>query len=139
LHCNAKRTAKLSAFLAINYQMAPRKERYTQVQDDIPAFIVGLPQDSFEADLAKSKFAATIKFLKPVVAEIEEARCKIKTIHSEEAKRHFQVDVNIVTPHGSHAYSNSGWDLAKIFDEMSESLRKSFIDGKSLRGKKSRD
>jgi hypothetical protein len=116
--------------------MAPRKERYMQVQDNIPAFIVGLPEDSLEADLAKSKFAATIKFLKPIVAEIE-ARCKIKTIHGEIGGHRFQVDVNIITPHGSHSYSDSGWDLAKIFDDMSESLKKSFIDGRPLRGKRS--
>ena len=118
--------------------MAPRKERYTQVQDDLPAYIMGLPQDSFEADLAKSKFASTIKFLKPIVAEIDEARCKIKKIHGQGGKSSFQVDVNIVTPHGSHAYSASGWDLAKMFDKMSESLKKSFIDSRSKSGKKNR-
>jgi hypothetical protein len=111
--------------------MASKKERYIQVQADLPAFIIGLPQDSLEADLAKSKFADTIRFLRRVVTEIEEARCKIKTIHGEIGGHRFQVDVSIITPHGIHSYSDSGWDLAKLFDGMSESLRKSIIDGRS--------
>ena len=110
-------------------QMAPRKERYIQVHEGLPAFIVGLPEDSLAADLAKSKFADTVRFLKKMVPEIE-ARCKIKLIHNADKKSHFEVNVNIITPYAKHTYAGSGWDLAKIFDDMSESLRKRFAQDK---------
>ena len=110
--------------------MALGKERYVQVHEDLPAFIVGLPEDLLEADLAKSKFADTIKFLKKSVPEIEEARCKMKLIHGAGKKSRYEVDVSIITPYARHAYADSGWDLAKIFDEMSESLKKRFAQEK---------
>ncbi len=110
--------------------MTSRKERYMQVQDNLPAFIIGLPQDLLEADLAKSKFAETIVFLKKIAPEIEEARCKIKTILTEGKKSRYEVSVSIITPYGRHTYANSDWDLAKIFGTMSESLKKKFIEEK---------
>jgi hypothetical protein len=115
--------------------MSPSVKRFSQVQEDLPAFIVGLPQDSFEADLAKSKFAHTVGFLKKLVPTLEEAKCKIKVIHSQGKKIQYQVDVNILTPHKKHQYTNTGWDLAKIFDQMDESLRKSFVQEKRMASK----
>lgn len=105
-------------------QQMTQKESAVRVHEDLSAFIIGLPEDIFEDDLAKSKFADTIRFLKEIVPEIEEARCKMKLIHTSGKKNHYQVDVSIITPYKTNAYSNSGWDLAKLFDEMSESLKK---------------
>jgi len=113
--------------------MAQRKEIAVQVHEDLPAFIIGLPEDLFEADLARSKFADTISFLKKLVPEIEEARCKIKRIHSPSKRSRYEVDVNIITPYTRHTYANSGLDLAKIFDEMSESLKKTFEQSKQTK------
>lgn len=103
-----------------------QKESAVRVDEDLPAFIVGLPEDVFEADLAKSKFVQTIRFLKQIVPEIEEARCKMKRIHTAGKKSHYEVDVSIITPYKINVYANSGWDLATIFYEMSESLKKRF-------------
>ena len=110
--------------------MAQRKEIVVQVHEDLPVFIVGLPEDLFEADLAKLKFAYTISFLKKIVPEIEEARCKIKMVHGTGKKSRYEVDVSIITPYSTHTYANSGWDLAKIFDKMGESLKKRFAQEK---------
>jgi hypothetical protein len=68
-----------------------------------------------------------------MVPEIEEARCKIKMIHSPSKNNHYEVDVIIITPYGIHAYANSGRDLAKVFDDMSESLKKRFVQEKQTR------
>jgi hypothetical protein len=113
--------------------MTSTKEGYMQIQDGLPAFIVGLPQDMLEADLAKSKFADTVAFLKKMVPEIEEARCKIKVVHGIGKKSRYQVDVSIITPYVRHAYTGSGRDLARMFDEMGESLRKRFAREKPLK------
>jgi len=109
-----------------------QKESAIRVHDDLPAFIIGLPEDILEADLAKSKFAETIRFLRKIIPEIEEARCKMKLIHTPGKKSHYEVDVSIVTPYKINAYVNSGWDLAKLFDEMSEFLKKSFEQEKQM-------
>jgi len=112
-----------------------RKEIALQVHEDLPAFIFGLPEDLFDADLAKSKFADTISFLKKMVPEIEEARCKMKMVYSPSRKSRYEVDVSIITPYARHADTNSDRDLAKVFDEMSESPKKRFAQEKQ-RGSK---
>jgi hypothetical protein len=54
----------------------------------------------------------------------------MKMIHSTSKKSRYEVDVMIITPYKRHTYGNSGWDLSKIFDEMSESLNRSFAEDK---------
>ena len=115
--------------------MAQRKA--VKVHESIPAFIIGLPEDLFEADIAKSKFAHTITFLKKIVPDLEEARCRMKKVHGTAKKGRYEVDVSITTPHKRYTYSNSGWDLAQIFDEMSESLKKRFAQQKRPKNKRS--
>lgn len=95
-----------------------------KVEEDIPAFIIGLPEDPFDAELAKSKFIGLVKFLRKVSPEIEEARCYMKIRDAQGERRRYEVDVNIITPYRRHTYTNIGWDLAKMFDQLSDSLKK---------------
>jgi CBS domain-containing protein len=95
-----------------------------KIEEDIPAFIVGLPDDPFDAELAKSKFIGLIKLLRKVSPEIEEARCNMKLRDIQGERRRYEVDVNIITPYRRHTYTNLGWDLAKIFDQISDGLKK---------------
>lgn len=112
--------------------MAQRNEIAVQVHEDLPAFIVGPPVDLFEADLAKSKLADAISFLKKMIPEIEEARCKMKMVHRSSKKNRYEQVVSAISPYARRMYTNSGWDLAKIFDEMSESLKKTFTQEKQM-------
>ncbi len=43
------------------------QESAVRVHEYLPAFVIGSPGNLFDADLAKSKFADTIKFLKEIV------------------------------------------------------------------------
>lgn len=97
-----------------------------KVEEDLPAFIIGLPDDPFDAELAKSKFAEIVRLLKKIAPEIEEARCKMKLHDMGGERRRYEVDVSIITPYRRHVYTNIGWDLAKMFDQMSDSLKKRF-------------
>ncbi len=97
-----------------------------KVEEDLPAFIIGLPDDPFDAELAKSKFADIVRLLKRMAPEIEEARCKMKLRDIEGERRRYEVDVSIITPYRRHVYTNIGWDIAKMFDQMSDSLKKRF-------------
>ena len=75
-------------------------------------YIIGLPDDPFDAELAKSKFTNLIKFLSKVSPEIEEARCRMKLRGIQGQRRRYEVDVNIITPYRRHTYTNMGWDLS---------------------------
>jgi CBS domain-containing protein len=97
-----------------------------KVEEDLPAFIIGLPDDPLDAELAKSKFADLVRFLKRIAPEIEEARCRMKLRDIEGERKRYEVDVNIITPYRRHVYANTGWDLANMFDQISDSLKKKF-------------
>ena len=95
-----------------------------RIEESIPVYIIGLPDDPFDAELVKSKFASIIILLRKISPEIEEARCHIKIRDIEvERRRRYEVDANIITSYRRHTYTNTGWDLATIFDQMSDSLK----------------
>jgi len=108
-----------------------------KIEEDIPAFIVGLPDDPFDAELAKSKFIGLIKLLRKVSPEIEEARCYMKIRDIQGERRRYEVDVNVITPYRRHTYTNIGWDLAKMFDQTSDALKKKLAHKPSRKGRKS--
>ena len=105
-----------------------------KIAEDLPAFIIGLPDDPSDAEHARSKFASIIRYLKNMEPEIEEARCKIKLHNPQGKRRRYDIDVSIITPYKRHTYTDSGWDLSKLFDEMSGSLKKKFAHKKTRRG-----
>ena len=95
-----------------------------KVEEEIPIFIIGLPDDPLDAELAKSKFANIVKLLKKIYPDIEEARCRLKIRQIQGARKRYEVDANIISTHRIDTYVNIGWDLAKMFDQMNDSLKK---------------
>ena len=95
-----------------------------KIEEEIPMFIVGLPDEPFEAELAKSKFANITKFMRKVHPDIEQARCHIKLRKVLGARKRYEIDVHIRATHGNISYTNVGWDLAKLFDEMTNAMKK---------------
>ena len=95
-----------------------------KIQEEIPIFIIGLPDDPLEAELAKSKFASVVKLLRKIYPDILEARCRIKLKDVKRLRKRYEVDAHIIWTHGSITYTDLGYDLARIFDEMSDALKK---------------
>lgn len=95
-----------------------------KVEEEIPIFIIGLPDDPSDSELAKSKFTNLVKLLKKVHPTLEEARCRIKIRQIQGARKRYEVDANIISKQGVASYANDGWDLPQIFDKMSDSLKK---------------
>jgi CBS domain-containing protein len=94
---------------------------------DVPIYIIGLPDDPFEAEIAKAKFRKIITLLRKSFPFIEEAKAVIKTFSEGVKKtRRYEVSVSIITPKKTYAYSEKGWELPKIFDSLSDKLKKMF-------------
>jgi CBS domain-containing protein len=94
---------------------------------DVPLYIIGLPDDPFEAEIVKSKFYKIITLLRKSFPFIEEAKAVIKTFSEGTKKtRRFEVRVSIITPKKTYAYSEKGWELPQIFDKLSSKLKKLF-------------
>jgi CBS domain-containing protein len=111
-----------------------------QIQEEVPTYIIGLPENPWDAEVAKSKFDSLIKLLEKMEPEIEEARCKIKLadIQAEKKERKvYEIDINIITPYRRHIYTDSGWDLVNLFDRASDSLKKQISHRRSERQRES--
>ncbi len=109
-----------------------------KVEEEIPIFLIGLPDDPLDAELAKSKFANLVKLLKKIYPDIEQARCRLKIRDTQGARKRYEVDANIISTHKVTNYVNDGWDLAKMFDEMSDSLKKKMAHRVTERQRESR-
>lgn len=93
---------------------------------EIPVYIIGLPEDPFEAEVAKSKFFNSVGTLKRSFPEIEEARSVIKISESVKGKerRRYEVDIAITTSKGVINYTHSGWELPTIYDELASRIKR---------------
>ncbi len=90
----------------------------------VPAYIVGLPEDPFEAELAKAKFLKGAKALQKSFPKIEEIRSTIKTKYISEDRRRYEVDVLITSRGKVYAYKETGWDLPSIFDQIMDKVKR---------------
>ncbi|MDF2737969.1 MAG: Inosine 5-monophosphate dehydrogenase, partial [Nitrososphaeraceae archaeon] len=94
-----------------------------RIEEDVPAYIIGVPDKLFSSELTKSKFNTLVKFLKKRIPDLEEARCRIKLISVRGKIKRFEVDVSIFTTSNRYTYRNCGLDLVTIFDQLKDSLK----------------
>ena len=93
-------------------------------EEDVPAYIIGLPDKPFSSELTKSKFNTLVKFLKKRIPDLEEAQCRIKLISVIGKSKRFEVDLRIFTTTNRYTYINRGLDLSTIFDQLRDNLKK---------------
>ena len=91
---------------------------------EVPVYIVGLPDDPFEAEIAKQKFKRTINQLHKVLPQILEARSVIKSSIAGKERRRYEVTVHIKTPKNSYSYASNGWELAEVYDTIIDRLKR---------------
>ena len=108
-----------------------------RVEEDVPAYIIGLPDKLFSSQLTKSKFNTLVKFLKKRIPDLEEARCRIKLISGRGKTKRFEVDVCIFTTTNKYTYRNCGLDLVTIFDQLRDSLKMKLSQKSQKRQKQS--
>lgn len=95
-------------------------------ESEVPVFMVGLPEDPFEAEAAKAKFKRTVNQLHRIFPDILEARSVIKSKFSKPGKERgrYEVTVHIRTPRNSYSYSEGGWELPAIYDLITDRLKR---------------
>jgi CBS domain-containing protein len=84
----------------------------------IPMYIVGLPEDPFEAETARKKFTGAVELLRRSVPDISEARAVIKMGETKSPKKKYEVKVFLVHPREHYSYSVRSFELADAFDEV---------------------
>jgi CBS domain-containing protein len=101
--------------------------RVEQAVDNLPMYIVGLPEDPFDAELVRTKFGRIAQVFKRSDKDINEIRAVIKKGEGPATRRkRYEVKVFVNSPIRQHSYSSSGFELADIFDRV-ESWAKSTV------------
>lgn len=103
----------------------------------VPAYIVGLPNDPFEAQLAQIKFVKEANALRKSFPNIEEIRATIKTKQVSSGKHRYEVSVSIKTHGKIYAYSADGWDLPLAFDGIQSKMKRLLTQKPDRRQKES--
>ncbi|MFB5600896.1 MAG: HPP family protein [Nitrososphaeraceae archaeon] len=107
------------------------KER---VEYDLPCYIIGLPEDSVQSEMAKSKFINLVKTLRKIFPEIEETRCIIKIKNTTGNRQRYEINVNIISTAKVYSYTKTGWELAQIMDEIANNLKRKVIKSQRKMG-----
>jgi CBS domain-containing protein len=92
----------------------------------VPVYIVGLPEEAFQAEGVRAKFTRSIELLRKSYPEILEARSTIKTSRprSKKGRERYEVKAFVYTPRKTFVHSESGWDLLSLFDVLSGRLKR---------------
>lgn len=112
-----------------------------KIESEIPLYVVGMPEEQKNVDLITLKFSNTLKRIRNVYSEIQEARVTIKKQRSGSKNRRegmYEVSVRISTPHNSpFIFKESGWDLGKVFEILSQKMRRTLSKRAKRRSKPS--
>lgn len=90
----------------------------TKQKSNIPLYIVGMPKED-NANIITSKFTKALDRLGKVYPDIMEARVNVKKLHGTGSRYNFEVSVLVMTPIKRYVFSRTGFDLSKVFDEIS--------------------
>src|SRR5574338_786377 len=93
----------------------------TRVKSTIPLFIVGMPKED-NANLIKEKLTKILDRLQRVYPDVQEAKVHVKKLHGTGSRYNYEVSTTIITPHQKYMFSRVGYDLSKVFDEISGRL-----------------
>jgi CBS domain-containing protein len=96
----------------------------------VPLYIVGLPDDAFEAAMARQKFVDAVEVLGKSFPDITEARAIIKSGNTKAAKKKSEVKVLILSPRTKYSYSVFSYELADAFDQVHAWAKKTVSEHK---------
>jgi CBS domain-containing protein len=113
----------------------------TEPEADVPVFIVGIPDDPFEAEATKAKFKRIVNQLHRVFPDILESRSIIKSKFSRPGKDRgrYEVTVQIRTSKDSYTYSEGGWELPAIYDVITDRLKRLMTHKQKPRRRRERE
>lgn len=87
-------------------------------------YIIGLPTDDPEADIARAKFERVVESLVKVYLGLREARATVKVDSSRGDRKHFEVEVFILMQKDRRTFKEDGWSLPEAFDKVSSALKR---------------
>ncbi|MEO9309759.1 MAG: CBS domain-containing protein [Nitrososphaera sp.] len=93
----------------------------TKMKSAIPLFIIGLPKED-NANIITQKFTKVLDRLQKVYPDVQEAKVYVKKHHGTGSRYNYEASATIITPNQRYVFSRQGYDLSKVFDEISQRL-----------------
>ena len=104
--------------------------------NNLPLYVIGMPDDEFSKELIVSKFSSAIQRLQKSYDEIEEARVSIKLTRSGGNKKNYSVTILIKTPRKRFNFEESGWDLSNVSEQLCQRILDNLTKRSNKRTKK---
>ena len=90
--------------------------------DPVPLYVVGLSKDEPANEVLSSKFGSALEKVQQVLSDIIEAKITVESQNPEGSRTHYDVTAYVKTSKNTLLYTESGWDILKIADELSRKL-----------------
>jgi CBS domain-containing protein len=100
-------------------------------------YIIGLPEDPFEAEAARQKFQRIVELLRRGFPEMTEARAIIKTGETKAARKKYRVNIFIQSPYWHYSYHVFRYELPDAFDYI-DAWAKKLLPQRARRRQRSR-
>jgi hypothetical protein len=91
---------------------------------ETPFYIVGLPEEPIEAAGAKLKFERLSSELCRVFPFVQEIRAVVKSKKTSKDHARYEVSVEVYTPKERHAFTETGYNLATVFDSLGPKMKR---------------
>lgn len=88
----------------------------------VPLYVIGLPKDEPANGLLMSKFGDALEKVQRILPNIIEAKIAVETQNTEGTRTHYEVRATVRTSKKPLIYTESGWDILKICDELCRKL-----------------
>ncbi len=92
------------------------------MSDPVPLYVVGLSKDEPANEVLSSKFGTALEKVQKILSHIIEAKITVESQNSEGSRTHYDVTASVKTSKNTLIYTDSGWDILKIADELSRKL-----------------
>jgi len=92
------------------------------MSDNVPLFVIGLSKDEPANEILMSKFGGALNKVQHILPKITEAKISVETQNTEGTRTHYDVTATVRTSKSPLIYTDSGWDILKIADELCRKL-----------------
>ena len=92
--------------------------------DGVPLYEIGLSKEDPSTELVMSKLEGALEKAKKVLSEIIEAKISVEFQNPEGSRTHYNATFTVITSKQRLVYTDAGWDILKITDELCRKLER---------------
>ncbi|MCV0391932.1 MAG: hypothetical protein K5790_01415 [Nitrosopumilus sp.] len=105
--------------------------------DKIPLYVIGLSKDEPSSEYLMSKIGAVLEKTQKTIPNIIEAKISVESQNTEGTRTNYDVTANINTSKHHLIFTESGWDIFKISDELCRKIERELFKDDNKRQRES--